>query len=132
MILETITPVVHLDVEKMAVGGSREGIVTMKIGSRNLVITERKDGNSVSVEVIYGLFDDKGAKLPTFDNGRFLAFDTPENPNLVRDFSEGVSSEVKSSKNLIDVYNSNVLAFAKIKLAEIYNIDSSLVKEVVN
>ena len=127
MQIKTKVNVTHLDLNKLLTGGSREGVVIMVIGSRNLVLNEARneDGDVVVnalVEVTYGLIDDQGRALPTIDGGIFKVGDTAENPNYVTDLSDSIAAGVTAGKNLIEVYDSNVLAMAKIKLAEIYGI----------
>jgi len=98
----------------------------MVIGSRNLVLNQDQEGNvNALVEVVYALIDDQGRKLPTKDGGVFKAGDTAENPNYVFDLSESIKTEVTAGTNLITVYDANVLAMAKIKLAENYGIEVS-------
>ena len=84
MNVRTKNAVTHLDMSKLATGGSRQGVVEMHLRNRNLVINLDKQGNELaSVEVSYSLIDDQGNELPTEDGGVFTVKDSMEEPNEV-------------------------------------------------
>lgn len=121
--LSTAIEVTHLDLDKLITGGSKQGIVKMVIGSRNLVITMGEDGNEyASVEVAYTYLDDQNRILPTEDGGIFRVNDTPENPNYIRNLSQQLSGMFAAGTNLLDMYDANVLTMAKLKFAERYGV----------
>lgn len=131
MEIQSTVPVTHMDLNQLSQGGSTQGIVKMQIRDRQLVIRQDEVGNWCAyIEVLYTYKDAQGRTLPTNDGGRFVIEDTLENPNIVSNTLNSVSSLLTASKNSVLIFNQSVLHVARFKFAERYNIQINQVQEI--
>ena len=123
----TTNPVTHLDVTKMIEGGTTTGVVSLLIGSHNIVNKQKPDmsGYDSIVEVAYEYNDENGNVLPTNDGGVFRVLAG------VKELSQSINSSLPSDDNIIDRLLNEVKVIAAKKLADRFGLEISDVEEVV-
>lgn len=118
----TTIPVTHADISKKLTGGSKQGIVRMELGNRNLICREGKH----FVEAEFQYIDADGNVLPNASNGIFIIAGDD-----LKAMSQLLNPSIPETDNIVDRFDAEVRAVAKYQMSLSFGITTGDIVDYV-
>lgn len=119
MKIKSIVPVTHVDVAKVATGGTKQGIIEMHIGQ--MIYIDRTDGQQI-VEAQYQYIDADKNVLPTANRNKLT---------LQGDIDAISATLGNNAASFSEHFRKDVKAYAINEMATLFNIQASEIEEIV-